>query len=376
MGKHLVLVGGGHAHMTVMLNLREYTERSHTVTLIGPSAYHYYSGMGPGLLAGIYRPQDVRFHIKKMVEDRGGCFIQDLVSRIDADRKLLILKSGDKISYDVVSCNTGSYVPANGDAIKSDNIFAVKPIENLIQFQQIIKTGLAKAASRILVIGGGAAALELAGNLWRIIHSLGINASITILGGRNFLSSMPQKAQRYARNSLATRNIDIVEGAKVSRLTDNHAVMEDGREFFFDLALLAWGIRPSRLFRESGIPTGPDGGLLVNSYLQSVAHPQIFGGGDCISYEKRPLDKVGVYAVRQNPILHTNLMAALEGGDLQAFQPQNTYLLIYNLGNGTGIFYRGKWVWKGRLIFSLKDYIDRKFMRKFQVSGETAEIAV
>ena len=267
-------------------------------------------------------------------------------------------------------------MPANGDAIKSDNIFAVKPIENLIQFQQIIKTGLAKAASRILVIGGGAAALELAGNLWRIIHSLGINASITILGGRNFLSSMPQKARRYARNSLATRNIDIIEGAKVSRLTDNHAVMEDGREFFFDLALLAWGIRPSRLFRESGIPTGPDGGLLVNSYLQSVAHPQIFGGGDCISYEKRPLDKVGVYAVRQNPILHTNLMAALEGGDLQAFQPQNTYLLIYNLGNGTGIFYRGKWVWKGRLIFSLKDYIDRKFMRKFQVSGETAEIAV
>ena len=50
MGKHLVLVGGGHAHMTVMLNLREYTERGHRVTLIGPSAYHYYSGMGPGLL--------------------------------------------------------------------------------------------------------------------------------------------------------------------------------------------------------------------------------------------------------------------------------------------------------------------------------------
>lgn len=376
MGKHLVLVGGGHAHMTVMLNLREYTERGHEVTLVGPSAYHYYSGMGPGLLAGIYRPQDVRFHIKKMVEDQGVCFIQDLVTRIDADRKVLILKSGDEISYDVVSCNTGSYVPANPDALAGDNIFAVKPIENLIQFQQIIKTGLGKAASRFLVIGGGAAALELAGALWRIIHSLGITASIAILAGRNFLSSMPQKAQHYARNSLAKRNIDIVEGAKVSRLTENHAVMEDGREFFFDLALLAWGIRPSRLFRESGIPTGPDGGLLVNTYLQSVAYPDIFGGGDCISFEKRPLDKVGVYAVRQNPILYANLLAALEDGDLQAFQPQNTYLLIYNLGNGTGIFYRGKWVWKGRLIFYLKDYIDRKFMRKFQVSGEREELTV
>ena len=149
--------------------------------------------------------------------------------------------------------------------------------------------------------------------------------------------------------------------------------MEDGRAFPFDLALLAWGIRPSHLFRESGLPTGKDGGLLVNACLQSVAYPEIFGGGDCISFEKRPLDKVGVYAVRQNPILYTNLLAALEGKDLEAFQPQDTYLLIYNLGNGTGIFYHGNRVWKGRLIFHLKDYIDRRFMRKFQVSGETAE---
>ncbi|MGD1987315.1 MAG: hypothetical protein PVF30_12555 [Desulfobacterales bacterium] len=52
---------------------------------------------------------------------------------------------------------------------------------------------------------------------------------------------------------------------------------------------------------------------------------------------------------------------------------QDTYLLICNLGNETGIFYRGKWVLKGRLIFVLKDYIDQKFMRKFQVSGETSE---
>ena len=112
------------------------------------------------------------------------------------------------------------------------------------------------------------------------------------------------------------------------------------------------------------------------TYLQSVAHPEIFGGGDCIRFEKQPLDKVGVYAVRQNPILYHNLMAALERGNLQAFRPQNRYLLIYNLGNGTGIFYRGRWVLKGRLIFYLKDYIDRKFMRNFQVSGETAELTV
>jgi NADH dehydrogenase FAD-containing subunit len=374
MSKHLVLVGGGHAHMTVLLNLHKYVARGHGVTLIGPSPYHYYSGMGPGLLSGIYRPHNVRFHLKKMAEDRGGTFIQDTVTRIDPDRKTLILKSGNEVRYDAVSFNTGSYVPTHSDAVRGENIFTVKPIENLMNVKKIVEADLSTKTPRLLIVGGGAAALELTGNLWRLVHSLGTTASIAVLGGRHFLSALPPKAQLYARKSLVNRTIDIVEGANVSRLIDSRAVMEDGREFPFDLALLAWGIRPSHLFRESGLPTGKDGGLLVNAYLQSVAYPEIFGGGDCISFAKRPLDKVGVYAVRQNPVLNTNLLAALEGRDLGAFEPQDTYLLIYNLGNGTGIFYRGKMVWKGRLIFHLKDHIDRRFMRKFQVSGEASEV--
>jgi NADH dehydrogenase FAD-containing subunit len=373
MGKHLVLVGGGHAHMTVMLNLRDYIERGHRVTLIGPSAYHYYSGMGPGLLGGTYRPQDVRFHIKKMIEDRGAMFVRDRVTRIDAEKKTLILKSGGEITYDVVSCNTGSTVPANEDRVAGNSIFTVKPIENLIKVRQMITAGMDSATPRFLVVGGGASALELSGNLWRLVQQTETAASITVCGGLNFLAAMPVKAQRYARESLSARNIEIIEGARVSRLAEGLAILEDHRELSFDLALLAWGIEPSNLFRASGLSTGPDGDLLVNDYLQSVAYPEIFGGGDCICFAKRPLDKVGVYAVRQNPVLHHNLMAALEGRSLQAFKPQDVYLLIYNLGNHTGIFYRRNWVWQGKMLFYLKDHIDRKFMRKFQVSGEANE---
>ena len=372
MGKHLVLIGGGHAHMTVMLKLRDYVERDHRVTLVGPSPYHYYSGMGPGLLGGTYRPRDVRFHIKKMVEDRGAVFVQDTVTRIDAAKKILMLKSGGEITYDVVSCNTGSTVPTNADRVAGNSIFTVKPIENLIKVQQMITAGMGSATPRFLVVGGGASALELSGNLWRWVQQTETPASITVCGGRNFLAAMPLKAQRYARQSLTARNIEIIEGARVSRLEEGFAILEDRREVGFDLALLAWGIKPSTLFRASGLPAAADGDLLVNDYLQSIAYPEIFGGGDCICFAKRPLDKVGVYAVRQNPVLHHNLMAALENRSLQSFKPQEVYLLIYNLGNHSAIFCRGNWVWQGKILFYLKDHIDRKFMRKFQVSGETA----
>jgi NADH dehydrogenase FAD-containing subunit len=110
--------------------------------------------------------------------------------------------------------------------------------------------------------------------------------------------------------------------------------------------------------------------MLVNASLQSVAYPELFGGGDCISFQERPLDKVGVYAVRENPILYRNLMAALEGQPLTRFTPQQRYMLILNMGDGRGILAKGSLALQGRWAFRYKDWIDRRFMKRFQVSGE------
>ena len=67
MGKHLVIVGAGHAHLTVLKNLEQFKQSGHRVTVVSESALHYYSGMGPGMLSGIYRPEEIRFNVKKNV---------------------------------------------------------------------------------------------------------------------------------------------------------------------------------------------------------------------------------------------------------------------------------------------------------------------
>ena len=45
-------------------------------------------------------------------------------------------------------------------------------------------------------------------------------------------------------------------------------------------------------------------------------------------------------------------------------------MLIFNMGDGTGILCRNSLVWEGKPAFFLKNFIDSKFMKKFQVSGE------
>ena len=111
MGKHLVIAGGGHAHMLALANLHKFIKKGHKVTVIGPSPYHYYSGMSPGMLGKIYNPEEIRFATKHVVEKQGGVFRQGGVNRIDPESKTVYLESGQTVSYDVLSCNVGSYVP-------------------------------------------------------------------------------------------------------------------------------------------------------------------------------------------------------------------------------------------------------------------------
>ncbi len=180
------------------------------------------------------------------------------------------------------------------------------------------------------------------------------------------MSRFPEKVRTKVKKYLTRRGIYIHSDSYVETIESKTVILASGERHDLDVIFLALGVKPNRLFKESGLPTGPDGGLLVNAYLQCTAHPEIFGGGDCIYFEPRPLDKVGVYAVRENPILYANLMATLDDEPLQPFDPGGDYLLIFNMGGNKGVLQK-KWLFlSGKLAFIIKDAIDRKFMKKFQ----------
>ena len=367
MNKHLVLVGGGHSHMVTLENLHAFVDKGHRVTVIGPSPYHYYSGMGPGMLSRTYSPDDIRFATEHVVNKQGGNFILDKAVSINAQERTVQLESGNSIKYDVLSFNAGSYVPLDMVTGDHNDIFTVKPIETLLAAQKRILELVSQKKITVGIVGGGPSSLEIGGNIWRLAKDNGkFQPTIQIFAGTKFMSRFPEKIRKLAYRSLKKRKIEVIEDGYATEISSGHVTLESGKCYPADIIFIAVGVKPSTIFTASGLPTGPDGGLLVNKFLQSVAHPEIFGGGDCIYFQDRPLDKVGVYAVRENPVIYHNLMASLEGEELHPFDPGGDYLLIFNLGNGKGILGKNSLIFDGRLAFMIKDYIDRKFMREFQ----------
>ncbi|MGD9949432.1 MAG: NAD(P)/FAD-dependent oxidoreductase [Desulfobulbus sp.] len=370
MKKRLLLIGGGHAHMITLANLNVFIEKGYEVTVIQPSEYHYYSGMGPGMLGGTYKPEAIRFATRQMVEAKGGRFVLGKAFRIDPDQQMVHLDGEiETLPYDVLSCNAGSFVPRTMIQGKPKNIFTPKPIEDLLIAQKKILECATGGKCTVAVIGSGPSSIEIAGNVHQLCRKNGlIMPTIRIFGGRNFLSGRPERVVKLARKILSRKGVEIVENGYVKQIDIDRIVFENGDEARADIIFPAVGVKPSSIFSRSGLPLGPDGGLRVNTFLQSVGYANIFGGGDCIYFEDEPLDKVGVYAVRQNPVLFRNLLASFENKPLEKFQPGGKYLLIYNLGDGEGILSKWFITFSGKLAFYLKDRIDRGFIRTFKES--------
>ena len=370
--KKLILAGAGHAHLVALMNISRLIKAGYSVTVVSPGDYHYYSGMGPGLLSGIYQPAEARFHVRRMVEARGGAFVAGYVHRIDSVNRRVVLSDQRVLDYDILSCNMGSEViPV--DAAETD-IVCVKPIENLYTAGRFVKSRLRTGRLRAVVIGGGAAGVELAGNLAGLAQSSAYALDLMLISKDDILFRHHPRMRRLALASFRRRGIAVMERVQVKQIVGKEIILDQGGPLSFDVAFNAAGIRPVPVFRDSGLPVDVEGGLLVNEYLQCVNDPAIFGGGDCISFAPRRLDRVGVYAVRQASVLYQNLMALLFGAKLQAFTPQSRYLFILNMGDGRGILYWRSCIVSGRFALLLKNHIDKKFMRHFQVSGEQNEV--
>lgn len=366
MKKIVVLAGGGHAHLYSLSNIAAFIKEGMDVTVINPQEELYYSGMGPGMLSGYYSPDMLRFNIKKMAESGNAGFVMGEVVKILPRERKLILDREREVKYDVVSFNTGGFI--DFDAGKYENVYKVKPMSNLIKAKEDMSKSI-KNRIKVLVAGGGAAGVEVAANIHKFLGNIDKVAEIQIVSSGRFLDKFPERVRKIAIKFLNKKMVGILENSPIVKTAENRAVLKSGDHIGFDFAFISTGISPSNIYADAGLSGKDDRGLRVNRYLQSVKYPEIFGGGDCIFFEPLPLPRSGVYAVKENEVLFSNIFnfAAGRPEKLKPFLPHKKYLQIFNLGNGEGIFYKGRIAFRSALAFAIKDHLDTSFMKKYQI---------
>jgi NADH dehydrogenase FAD-containing subunit len=366
-GTRIVLAGGGHAHLYSLARTRELVQRGFDVTLVDRSPHLYYSGMATGVISGAYAPDEHRIDIRRLVEEEGGRFVEGRIAEIRTENREFGLENGRTVPYDAASVCLGSEVPRSGVVENGAGAVGVKPIINTLEIRRRLVALGKDRAPRILVVGGGAAGCEVAANALALLDQLGIQGELTIAQkGDSLLPDAPKRAQREILGFLQERGAKVLTRTLVTRFGDGVAWTSDDREIPCDLPVLAVGVSPPDVFRDSRLPTDEAGALRLDRYLRSTGDGLLFGGGDCVSFRGKSLPKLGVFAVRQGSVIFRNLQASLAGSPLYEYEPQKRYLYVLNLGDGTGLAVYGRLWWRGRLSWWLKHRIDGRFVKEYR----------
>jgi selenide,water dikinase len=143
-----------------------------------------------------------------------------------------------------------------------------------------------------------------------------------------------------------------------------------------DVVLWATGAAAPPVLSRMGLPTDAGGFLLTTNTLQSTGSASVFAVGDTGSIDGVPTPKAGVYAVRQGPVLWSNLQRMMSTAPLRRYAPQRTFLRLVNTGDGRAI---GEWrglSFEGVWCRRLKDIIDRGFVGRYQCPQGNRDVVI
>jgi len=371
MDRHLVLVGGGHAHLFVLEGLAAgRLPGPPRVTLISPIRAQVYSGMLPGLVGGRYRPEEITLDLEALARGAGADLQLAAVAGLDPGAHLVRLDGGRTIGYDLISFAIGSD-PAAADTPGMARAHRLKPIDQALALPAAVERSIraGDAETSVVIVGGGAAGAEIALNVRERVRLAGHRARVRIVeAGPRLLAGHSSAARRALQGALARNAVEALVGRAVIEVGPDAVALSGGQKVRADLVIWAAGAAAPSLFRAAGLATDTDGFLLVDETLRSVSDRSIFAAGDAAAQASRPgVPKAGVFAVRAGPVLRDNLAATLTAppGRFRRFRPARRYLALLDTGDGHAVLSYGPIGSSGRWVWTLKGWIDRRFMRRF-----------
>jgi len=371
--KRLVLIGGGHSHVEVLRRFGKAPVAGTELVLVSPHADAPYSGMLPGWIAGHYTREDCHIDLAALARFAGCRFLRTVCNGINPQAGLVFCENGEHLGFDQVSVDIGSRSPAFEVEGAIEHAVAVRPVEQFVRkWEEACRTLVSgRGPDRIAIVGAGAAGTEVLLAMQHRLKMIAPSASVQFLLAGDQPDTLPtqnEQARRIFRRVLAERGVELHLGVPVQRVEAGAIRLRNGSTIEAGLIVWATGASAPLWPRSAGLATDGRGFILVNDCLQSVSHPNVFAGGDIATLRDHPRPKSGVYAVRAGPPLAENLRRALLGQPLLDWKPQPHALALISTGDRHAVASRDKLAFEGDWVWKWKDWIDRKFMERYQVN--------
>jgi nitrite reductase (NADH) large subunit len=205
----------------------------------------------------------------------------DPVVNIDRETKTVHSHHGLTATYDYLVLATGSsaFVPTI-PGVEKDGVFIYRTIEDLE-----LMTAYAKKSKKGAVIGGGLLGLEAA----KAMIDLGITDTQVIeFAPRLMPRQIDEAGSKILVSKLESLGLTVHTSKNTTVITGEECIkgmeFSDGSSLEIDMLVISAGIKPrDEIARHAGLATGPRGGIVVNSQLQT-SDDFIYAIGECALY--------------------------------------------------------------------------------------------
>ena len=358
--KKILILGSGFAAVECARQLESKFRKDPEIELvmIGEDNFLLFTPMLPQVASGMIETRHIVFPIRTICKKIK--FYEGRIKNIDPYGKLVTLwgtrdKRSISIHYDFLVVALGSETNFFGMADVEKNAYTMKTLNDAVMLRNRVVDMLEQAENEtnpilrksflnFVVVGGGFAGIETAGELMDLLldarkyyptidkEDLKVIV-LEAMGG--ILPGFNKKLADFAKKKLIERGIDIQLKKAVTSFDGNEVTIKTLDETPKDsidqseinsiiTKTLIWtaGVTPVNTIKRSMFKT-EKGKLIVNDFLEVQKFPGVFAIGDCALFvdqmSNRPFPPTAQIAEAQAKIAAKNLISLIKNSDQEKF---------------------------------------------------------
>jgi len=358
--KKIVILGGGFAGVECARQLESEfgDDQGIEIVMVSEDNFLLFTPMLPQVASGMIETRHIILPIRTVCKKTK--FYEGRIKNMDPHGKLVTLwGTGDKrsisIHYDFLVVALGSETNFFGMADVEKNAYTMKTLNDAVvlrnrvidmleQAENETNPVLRKSFLNFVVVGGGFAGIETAGELMDLlvdarkhyptIHKEDLKVVVLEALGM-ILPGFNEKLANFAKDKMVERGIDIRLKTAVTSFDGNEVTTKSLDENPKDpvdtskidsiiTKTLIWtaGITPVNTIKRSMFKT-EKGKVIVNDFLETVDFPGVFAIGDCALHidpeTQRPLPPTAQIAEAQAKIVAKNLTSLIKNSKKEKF---------------------------------------------------------
>jgi len=326
-GTRIVVIGAGYAGLAVAAR----AGKRRAVTLVAPEERFRHRVRLHELAAG---REEHRPSIARVLRGRNVAHVRARVTRLDlAGRKIFVDGgageggSGEAIEYDTLVYALGSRTAWHDVPGAREHAYPMERAEELRDRLRRPDSGA------VAVVGGGATGIELAAEIAEAYPG----RRVSIVAAGEVGGWFSAKGRAIVHENLRRLGVVVHEHSEVTAVDDTGLTTAAGR---IDAEITVWAasFEVGPLAAESGLAVNERGEALVDEYLRSVSHPEVYVVGDAAAVTLPGIGRLRKGCVTAQP-MGRYVGAALARGSAEPYGFGYT-LQCLSLGRNAGLVQR------------------------------------